>query len=165
MTLTESKILDGINSVLYAAYPNTPVHVNLVPADFSRPAFAIIPGEKSAKHAACLLIERNEAYTVVEFLPTNEKGESIREELYAAQMRLMQLFSKPFSAGDRMLMPAEVKALTINDLGEIGIVIRLNFLDDAAENDTETETDEMMETVFIKNISENTEVINGTSPA
>lgn len=163
--LAESQIIDGINAVLSAAHPNAPVHVNLVPADFSRRAFVILPAGKSFAPASCRLVFRTESYAVIEFLPTNEKGEASFEDLYAAQMRLAQLFMRPFAAGDRALTPTEVKATQLTNPGEIGIEIRLSFYDENEDSSAGNETDEMMEIVSIDSILENQEVINGTSPA
>lgn len=92
--LTKSALMGAVAAALAAEWPNADVHVNLAPADFTRPAFLLEAPRVSRRDVNAGLIEETCYLTVTCFEVVDDYGQSDTDALAALQERVLALFRR-----------------------------------------------------------------------
>lgn len=137
--LKDSEILEGINAVICAGFPERPVYVNVQTEELKRPSFFITSGRKTARPAGFGLVRRTAAYTVTVLEKTDEAtGLCSLEALQDTQAAAAALFFGPFPCGDRVLT-ASAELAPVDDALNAEFTLSLEFYDDDGRDGGETE--------------------------
>jgi len=102
--VTAENILEAINELIAAEYPENAVYVNLCSKDFSRPSFSIELGGEEREPVNRSTVEVKSYFTITCFGEVDERYNSDTEQLRAMQNTIMGLFKAGYiSVGDRNL--------------------------------------------------------------